>query len=62
MLLVFGRFMVLESGEHPAKEGLDLFPEHANSHQHGCEGSDDSLKNKAASARVYVEMGSSGQT
>jgi len=54
MLLVFGFFTVLEPGGHPAKEGFDLLPEHPNSHQHSCEGSDDSLNDKAASAWVDV--------
>ena len=63
MLLVFGCFMVLEPGEHPAKEGFDLLPEHPNRHQCRCQASDDSLKDNATSSRVNnVEMGSSRQT
>ncbi len=53
--------MGLEFVERPAKEGSDLFPEHAETHQQSCEGSDDSLDNNAASSRVDVEMDSSRQ-
>jgi len=53
--------MALEPEQQLAKEGFDLFPEHANSHQYGCEGSDDSLNDYAASSRVYVEASSSRQ-